>query len=137
MRVLQVIVFGATVVWLLLGLVELAAAKSKYQNKPLNNQVQYDPEVLQDYQQRFGKTDIGDRYLKKHGTKPKMVGTTVGKTTVDQVLEIPVLPKKVGDFPYKHKFKWGKQPTLTELLTPTTNGPVKSPQASIQTSTAK
>jgi hypothetical protein len=117
--------------WLLLGVVDWASAKSKYRNKPPEQiRVQYDPEVLREYQQRFGKTEVGERYLKKQGTNiPKIVGTRVGSPTsaVDQILEMPILPQTVGGFPYRHKFKWGKQKTLTELLNPAPKGPTKQP----------
>ena len=98
MQFLRIIVFGATALWLLLGLVDWASAKGRYNNKPVQQQVEYDPEVLKDYQQRFGKSKIGEKYLKSHHGTPKMVGTKVGdnKSTVDQILEMPVLPKTVG-----------------------------------------
>ena len=125
----RLIMVGAAILWLLLGFVDWACAKNRYSNKPTNQQVQYDPEVLKIHQKRFGKSEIGDRYLKTYEGSPKMVGTKVGKelSNVDQILEMPILPKTVGGFPYYHKFKWGKQPTLIEQLQPARRGPVENP----------
>ncbi len=141
MQILRTIVFGTTFIYLLLGLVDWVSAKPKevYRSKPIpQSQIQIDPSVLQEHQKRFGTTSsvVAPPSRTKRPQKtnpqpqgPKIVETGVGPMTpVDQIMEKPVLPTRVGDYPYQYKYTWGKQKTLKEMLgleTATKKGPTR------------
>jgi hypothetical protein len=117
-RLLRWIVMLAGAAWILLGVVDLVVAKEVSKRKAIPHvQVKYDPEVLNDYEKRFGSSKIGARYLEKV-KNPTLVDTTVGKAAAvkPQPFEFPVLPTEVGGHPYKPKMHWGRQKTLSELI---------------------
>lgn len=135
MQILRAIMFGTALIYLLLGLSDLVSAKSReiYRSKPISQpQIQIDQNVLQEHQRRFGTTSVvvPPKASKKPQQKagPRIVETGVGPMTpVDQLLELPVLPTRIGDYPYQHKYTWGKQKTLKEMLgtTTTKKGPTR------------
>jgi hypothetical protein len=140
MQRIKIIVSGITLVYLLLGMGDWTYAKPReiHRSRPINPaQVQIDPNVLQEHQKRFGTTSVvtppppkrSQRATPQSQGRPKAVETGVGPMTpVDQLLELPVLPSRVGDYPYQHKYAWGKQKTLKEMMgktTPAKKGPTR------------
>jgi len=110
-------------------------AKKKADNSPFpKQQIQIDPNVLAEHQKRFGSTITKAPPLGKKLPPPTAVRTEVGRSSVETILEMPVVPKMVGDIPYAPKYKWGKQPTLLEQLQ-TKAGPRKVPQLGLSTKT--
>jgi hypothetical protein len=117
----------AIVIMVLLICAPPVFAKKKVDNSPFpKQQIQIDPGVLAEHQKRFGPTIRKAPPLNKRAA-PAAIQTEVGRSSIDTILEMPVLPKMVGDVPYAPKYKWGKQPTLSQMLQ-TKVGPRKNPQ---------